>query len=248
MKAALIKLAKMLLTSDKKVRSGTVILILSIIIGTLGLMFLPIVALQYSRGSIAQEVQKVGFDRELFALMMDTGKLARGEQIAVEMEKAGLQEQTLKAQLLYISCFENVDISDFAEYAAMFSETDNAVLIANLNEKYGLNIRYETFMRSYVWVLNQTVNPYMVSNPDTKNAADLAAWARNAYLSGWAFEDGKRGEMNPILKYRMVDNAGLIQGYLDYSPAEKVFRESNSAMSFTVRDRNHAELQWRCSF
>ena len=54
---------------------------------------------------------------------------------------------------------------------------DDAVLIKSVNEKYGSNIVLEDFRRSYIWVLNVTMNEYMFSDPATKNAADLAAWA-----------------------------------------------------------------------
>ena len=54
---------------------------------------------------------------------------------------------------------------------------DDAVLIESVNEKYGSNIVLDDFRRSYIWVLNVTMNQYMFSDPATKNAADLAAAA-----------------------------------------------------------------------
>lgn len=42
--------------------------------------------------------------------------------------------------------------------------------------------------------MNTTINPYMFTDASTKNAADLAAWAFNAYESGWGFKSGFIGE------------------------------------------------------
>ena len=58
-------------------------------------------------------------------------------------------------------------------------------LIAAINSTYGLEIDYDEYMRSYTWVMNSTINEYMFSDESTKNCADLAAWAENAYVSGW---------------------------------------------------------------
>ncbi len=139
------------------------------------------------------------------------------------MYAAGLQEQIIKAQLIYFSYFESGQIVDFSGYAEMFRNENNEALISDINNFYGLEINYEDFMRSYFMVMNATINEYMFTDSGTKNCADMAAWVRNAYVSGWGFQENCFGEMDENLRYRCADNVGLIMGYLRYVPSEKTF-------------------------
>ncbi|MDE5936117.1 MAG: hypothetical protein K2G83_01755 [Ruminococcus sp.] len=151
---------------------------------------------------------------------------ADGQVIADSMSAAGLQEQIIKAQLIYFSYFESGQIVDFSGYAEMFRNENNEALISDINNFYGLKINYEDFMRSYVMVMNSTINEYMFTDSGTKNCTDMVAWARNAYVSGWGFQENCYGEMDENLRYRCADNVGLIMGYLRYNPYEKMFSNS----------------------
>ena len=134
---------------------------------------------------------------------------ADGQVIADSMYAVGLQEQIIKAQLIYFSYFESGQIVDFSGYAEMFSNQNDEVLISDINNFYGLEINYEDFMRSYVMVMNSTINEYMFTDSELKNSVDLAAWVENAYLSGWGFQEGCFGEMDKNLRYRCADNVGV---------------------------------------
>lgn len=146
-----------------------------------------------------------------------------GQAIADSMSAVGLREQIIKAQLIYFSYFESGQIFDFSGYAEMFKNQNDEDLISDINSFYGLEISYEDFMRSYVMVMNATINEYMFTYSGTKNCADMAAWARNAYVSDWGFQENCFGEMDENLRYRCADNVGLIMEYLRYNPYEKMF-------------------------
>lgn len=214
---------------DKDKRNKILLIIGSIAVGLLFLLFAPIAVLS-SMGQIENPEISVNFDENDFFENLDSQqqeKLSKmeldGQAIADSMSAAGLQEQIIKAQLIYFSYFEIGQIVDFSGYAEMFRNQNDESLISDINNFYGLEINYEDFMRSYVMVMNSTINEYMFTDSDTKNCADMAAWARNAYVSGWGFQENCYGEMDENLRYRCADNVGLIMGYLRYVPSEKAF-------------------------
>ena len=96
-----------------------------------------------------------------------------GQQIASAMESVGVREQTIKAQLIYISCFDDVTVDDFNAYANLFRYApDDAALINSINQTYGLEIVYEDFMRSYAFVSHVVTNPYVFTDAQSKNATE----------------------------------------------------------------------------
>lgn len=86
-----------------------------------------------------------------------------------------------------------------------------------------MDIDYDEFARTYTFVMNSTINAFMFTDTGTKNCADLAAWADNAYISGWGYMNGFIGERNETDRIRYADNAGLVLGYLNYDPTDKMF-------------------------
>ena len=52
-------------------------------------------------------------------------------------------------------------------------------------------------------------------------------------ISGWGFKSGFTGEKNETDRIRYADNAGLILGYLNYSPTEKVFGSRYEILVYT---------------
>ncbi|WP_368364855.1 hypothetical protein [Ruminococcus sp. RTP21204st1_B2_RTP21204_210225] len=140
------------------------------------------------------------------------------------MANAGVRDQTIKAQLIYMSYFDEVQNFNAESYADLFVVAPNdSDLIAAINSTYGLDIDYDEFVRTYTFVMNSTINAFMFTDTGTKNCADLAAWADNAYISGWGYMNGFIGERNETDRIRYADNAGLVLGYLNYSPTDKMF-------------------------
>ena len=240
--AALKKIAIYIL-GDKDKRGKLFVLIGSIAAGFLGLMCLPVAVLS-SMGSM--EVEPPEIDKSLFnesAIMAGlsseqqeqiTNIQNQGQAIEDAITSAGVRSQTIKAQLIYMSYFEDVQNFNAESYANLFAVAPNdSDLIAAINSTYGLEIDYDEFMRTYTWVMNSTINEYMFSDESTKNCTDLAAWAENAHVSGLGYMNGFIGERNEADRIRYADNAGLMLGYLNYSPTDRVFGSDYSTLVYT---------------
>ena len=240
--AALKKIAIYILGDEKK-RGKLFVLIGSIAVGFIGLMCLPVAVLS-SMGSM--EIEQPQIDKSLFnesAIMagLSSEQQAKiteiqnsGQLIEDAMTNAGVREQTIKAQLIYMSYFDDVQNFNAESYANLFAVAPNdSDLISAINSTYGLEIGCDEFMRTYTWVMNSTINGYMFSDESTKNCADLAAWAENAYISGWGYMNGSIGERNKSDRIRYADNAGLMLGYLNYSPTDKAFGSAYNMLVYT---------------
>lgn len=229
--AAALKKVAIYILGDEKKRGKLFVLIGSIAAGFLGLMCLPVAVLS-SMGSM--EIEQPEINAEMFsdsALFesLDSEQQAQIENLknqgrAIEdaMRGAGVRSQTIKAQLIYMSYFGDVQNFNAESYANLFAVAPNdSDLITAINSTYGLEIGYDEFMRTYTWVMNSTINGYMFSDESTKNCADLAAWAENAYVSGWGFKQGAIGNRDDVDRIRYADNAGLMLGFLNYDPTER---------------------------
>ena len=158
-----------------------------------------------------------------------------GLAIEEKMKELGIKEQTVKAQLIYMTEAEKLADLDADAYCNLFKyATDDKSLLDSLNQNYGLSIDYEEFMHVYTLTMNAHINEYMFSDTDTKNAADLAAWADNAYISGWKYRKNCYGEKIKEELVRCADEAGLIEGYLRYDPDNKKFGEK-AVVGYTIR-------------
>ena len=241
--AAAVKKIAIYILGDKDKRGKLFVLIGSIAAGFLGLMCLPVAVLS-SMGSM--EVEPPEIDKSLFnesAIMAGlsseqqeqiTNIQNQGQAIEDAITSAGVRSQTIKAQLIYMSYFEDVQNFNAESYANLFAVALNdSDLIAAINSTYGLEIDYDEFMRTYTLVMNSTINEYMFSDESTKNCTDLAAWAENAYVSGWGYMNGFIGERNEADRIRYADNAGLMLGYLNYSPTDKAFGSDYSTLVYT---------------
>ncbi len=231
MEKVLIALAKIL--ADKKVRDKVFLLVGSIVVGFLLLLAAPIIAL-YTLGNVeieAPEIDRSAFNESAYIAQLSPEQQEQmselqsaGEAIESEMAALGIADQTIKAQLIYMSYFEEVEGFDANFYAHLFySAPNDEVLIDSINQNYGLSIDYNEYMRTYIFVMNSTINEYMFTDASTKNAADLAAWAENAYLSEWQYADNCYGERTGENRLRCADNVGLIMGYVRYDAVNKVF-------------------------
>jgi len=246
MSSAIISVLKKIavyILSDKEKRGKLFVVVGSIIAGALGLMFLPIAVLS-SMGSM--EIEPLEIDKSLFnesAIMagLDSEQRAKiteiqnsGQEIENAMTGAGVRSQTIKAQLIYMSYFDGVQNFNAESYASLFAIAPNdSDLISAINSTYGLEIAYDEYIRSYTWVMNSTINEYMFSDESIKNCADLAAWAENAYISGWGYMNGFIGERNGSDRIRYADNAGLMLGYLNYNHTDKVFNSDYDTLVYT---------------
>lgn len=246
MSAAIISVLKKIaiyILSDKEKRGKLFVIVGSIIAGALGLMFLPIAVLS-SMGSM--EIEQPQIDKSLFnesAIMadLDSEQQAKiteiqnsGQAIEDAMTNAEVRSQTIKAQLIYMSYFDDVQNFNAESYANLFAVAPNdSDLISAINSTYGLEIDYDEYMRSYTWVMNSTINEYMFTDSTTKNCSDLAAWAENAYVSSWGYMNGFIGERNEADRIRYADNAGLMLGYLNYSPNDKAFGSDYNTLVYT---------------
>ena len=241
MEKVLIALAKIL--ADKKVRDKVLLVIGSILVGFILLLAMPIIVL-YSMGNVefeTPEIYKSAFTESDFIAQLPSEKQEKiahtqavGEEIEFEMSSLGIADQTIKAQLIYMSYFDEVENFDVNFYAHLFySAPNDEVLIDSLNQNYGLAIDYNEFMRTYTFVMNSTINKYMFTDTSTKNAADLAAWAENAYLSEWQYADNCFGERSGEDRLRCADNVGLIMGYVRYDAVNKVFTSDTVDLYYT---------------
>lgn len=242
--AALKKIAAFIL-SDKELRGKVLVIIGSIIAGFLGLMCLPAVVL-LSLGNMEfepPEIDKSLFNEAAFIENLSDEQQAQlvnlqnqGQAIESAMVNADCKNQTIKAQLIYLPFFEGVHNFNVDSYANIFKNSpDDKAIIDTLNSTYGLKIDYSKFMKSYTWVMNATINGYMFADSKSKNAADLAAWAENAYISGWGYKDGTFGDRDDTDRIRYADGSGLILGYLRYDPEQKMFNSEPSSFHFTSK-------------
>jgi len=231
--AAAVKKIAVYILGDEHKRGKLFVAVGSIIAGFLGLMFLPIAVIS-SIGSM--NIEQPDVDKNLFtesALFesLDSEQQAeitniqnQGQAIEDAMTNAGVRDQTIKAQLIYMSYFDEVQNFNAESYANLFAVAPNdSDLIAAINSTYGLEIDYDEFVRTYTFVMNSTINAFMFTDTGTKNCADLAAWADNAYISGWGYKSGAAGERDETDRIRYADNAGLVLGYLNYDPTDKMF-------------------------
>ena len=240
--AALKKIAVYILGDEKK-RGKLFVLIGSIVVGFIGLMCLPVAVLS-SMGSMEvepPEIDKSLFNESAIIAGFDSEQQAKiteiqngGQAIEDAMTGAGIRSQTIKAQLIYMSYFGRVQNFNVESYVNLFVVAPNdSDLIAAINSTYGLDIDYDEFVRTYTFVMNNTINAFMFSDTSTKNCVDLAAWADNAYISGWGYMNGFIGERNETDRMRYADNAGLVLGYLNYSPTDKKFDSAYSTLVYT---------------
>ena len=220
----MIKLALDIL-GDKEKRNKVLIFVLSIVVGVVLLMFAPVAVLM-TMGEIEPPDVSGYFDLVSWMQSLDSeqqNQIAQmesaGQQIASAMESVGVREQTIKAQLIYISCFDGMTVDDFNAYANLFKDSpDDESLINSINQTYGLEIVYEDFMRSYALISHVIINPYMFTDAQTKNSADLVIWARQAYENGWGYVYGTYG--NILTEELLQDRASVfgeqVTGFEDF--------------------------------
>ncbi len=105
----------------------------------LGLLLAPVAVLM-TMGEIEPPDVSVDFDQYAWIQSLDSEQQAEiaqmetdGQTIAEVMKSLGMQEQTIKAQLLYFSCFNDAELTDYLAYGNLFANaTDDAALIEGI--------------------------------------------------------------------------------------------------------------------
>jgi len=240
--AAALKKAAVYILGDEKKRGKLVTAVLSAAVGLLLLLCAPAVMLS-SLGEVGEEAQVPELHLNAYDIYSSLDSESRqrlddirsaGNDIANAMDEKGVKVHTIKAQLIYMSYFDEVQNFYAESYANLFAAAPNdSDLINAINSTYGLEIDYDEFIRTYTWVMNSTLNPYMFNDAGSKNCTDLAAWAENAFISGWGYKSGAVGERDETDRIRYADNAGLMLGYLNYSPTDKAFGSDYSTLVYT---------------
>lgn len=240
--AAALKKAAVYILGDEKKRGKLVTAVLSAAVGLLLLLCAPAVMLS-SLGEVGEEAQVSELHLNAYDIYSSLDSESRqrlddirsaGNDIANAMDEKGVKVHTIKAQLIYMSYFDEVQNFYAESYANLFAAAPNdSDLINAINSTYGLEIDYDEFIRTYTWVMNSTLNPYMFNDAGSKNCTDLAAWAENAFISGWGYKSGAVGERDETDRIRYADNAGLMLGYLNYSPTDKAFGSDYSTLVYT---------------
>ena len=240
--AAALKKAAVYILGDEKKRGKLVTAVLSAAVGLLLLLCAPAVMLS-SLGEVGEEAQVPELHLNAYDIYSSLDSESRqrlddirsaGNDIANAMDEKGVKVHTIKAQLIYMSYFDEVQNFYAESYANLFAAAPNdSDLINAINSTYGLEIDYDEFIRTYTWVMNSTLNPYMFNDAGSKNCTDLAAWAENAFISGWGYKSGAVGERDETDRIRYADNAGLMLGYLNYNPTDKMFGFDYDTLVYT---------------
>ena len=244
MKTLLVKLV-LSLAADRESRRKIITVVLSIIAGFLGLMFLPIAVLHSTGelGSSAGNAFHFIYDENEMLNSLPPERQAEitaaeqaGTEIENAMANAGVRIQTRKAQIIYAAYLSEVTDFNAESYANLFAQASNdQELITEISSVYGVSIDYTEFIQSYTWIMNLTIDPFLFDDKTTKNAADLAHWAENAYISGWGYKAGFKGEQNTEDRIRYADNAGLMVGYLNYDPTADEFSGSFTGLTYIIQ-------------
>ena len=157
------KIAKILaaFVDKKKLGKKLGILVLSIAFGLIFLLVLPVVVMK-SLGNISGDSAKPSIntaqltDSNIKAHMSDSNRelverMERdGQAIETKMNELGIKEQTVKAQLIYMTEADKLTDLDADAFCNLFKyASDDKSLLDSLNQNYGLSIDYEEFMHVY---------------------------------------------------------------------------------------------------
>lgn len=220
--AAIAKKVAVYLATDKRTwKASGMIIGIAIAIVLLPAMLLLAMGNQFS-GADVQEVDYSQFVQSLSAQQQTqlSQMESDGKAIETELTDLGMKNQIVKAQMIYLTYFDSVQKGEnfFAEYADCFKESDDEKLIESLNQKYGLSIDYEEFMRTYTVISNVSIDENRFLNLSVKNNIDLARWAENAYETRWGYVPHSDG--NVLTELLLQDRAsvfgGQVTSYMDF--------------------------------
>ena len=197
--AALKKIAVAILT-DKKLRRT----VLGIVLGVIIIIIMPVAAvISLFNGDI-----EIDTDRLQTLVVENLSAEEKAKLQAVEdtlyaidtamTEKGFTAEKAKEAQVLYV-----LALSDYAEQtdfvsklAGCFAEdqTDEQLITA-VNTAFGTTLNAEDFTKVMTAIRAKAINTSGFTDPDTKNAHDLAEWAKQAHAKKWGYVWGTYGEV-----------------------------------------------------
>ena len=195
--AALKKIAVAILT-DKKLRR----VVLGIVLGVIIIIIMPVAAV-ISVFSGDTEIDTDRLQQLVMEEMSDEekAKLQTVEDMMKAIESAmtekGLPaEKAKEAQVLYVLALsDHAGQADFvSKLADCFAEgqTDEQ-LISAVNAAFGAELKTEDFTNVMTAIRAKAINTSAFVDPDTKNAHDLAEWAKQAYAKKWGYVYGTYG-------------------------------------------------------
>ena len=197
--AALKKIAVAVLT-DKKLRRT----VLGIVLGVIIIIIMPVAAvISLFNGDIEIDTDRLQTLVVENLSAEEKAKLQAVEDtmyaIENEMKAAGFTaEKAKEAQVLYV-----LALSDYAEQtdfisklAGCFAEdqTDEQLITA-VNTAFGTTLNAEDFTKVMTAIRAKAINTSGFTDPDTKNAHDLAEWAKQAHAKKWGYVWGTYGEV-----------------------------------------------------
>ena len=143
---ALLKMVAVDTAADREKRNRLLIAVGSIIAALVSVILLPLAVLFVIVNSEPPTLDEAAFLSQLTPEQQSQleDMEADVQAIAEAMEAADLQEQTAKAQLIYISCFGGERLTDFTAYSEHFTQDDEQ-LIQSLNADYGLEIDFDEY-------------------------------------------------------------------------------------------------------
>lgn len=197
--AALKKIAVAVLT-DKKLRRT----VLGIVLGVIIIIIMPVAAvISLFNGDI-----EIDTDRLQTLVVENLSAEEKAKLQAVEdtmyaietamTEKGFTAEKAKEAQVLYV-----LALSDYAEQADFVSklagcfaedQTDEQ-LISAVNAAFGNTLNAEDFTKVMTAIRAKAINTSGFTDPDTKNAHDLAEWAKQAHAKKWGYVWGTYGDV-----------------------------------------------------
>ena len=132
--SAVVKKILIYILGDEKKRGKLFVIVGSNTAGFLGLMFLPIAVLS-SMGNMGIEqpqIDKSLFNESALISELDSEQQEKinkiqnqGQEIENAMSGAGVRSQTIKAQLIYMSYFDDVQNFNAQSYANLFAVAPN---------------------------------------------------------------------------------------------------------------------------
>ena len=233
----------------------------SIIAGLLCLALLPVMVLLSISGGLSQTgTQQNDFGNIFLQQLTPTQQeqfsqmeLA-GQAIVNELTKLGLKEEIMKAQVIYLTYFNEIEQPEtfFKDFAGCFlSANSDEELIGLLNQTYNLQIDFDEYMRSISLIRHVTIDENLFVNVKIKNNIDLTKWVVNAHETGWGYVPYTFGEVLTNEKYKLLkenypseitdscdkwlshrttDNLNLLKSYLLYDFDGRVIATDNSAV------------------
>ena len=197
--AALKKIAVAVLT-DKKLRRT----VLGIVLGVIIIIIMPVAAvISLFNGDIEIDTDRLqtlvveNLSAEEKAKLQAVEDMMKAIEVAMT-EKGFTAEKAKEAQVLYV-----LALSDYAEQtdfvsklAGCFAEdqTDEQLITA-VNTAFGTTLNAEDFTKVMTAIRAKAINTSGFTDPDTKNAHDLAEWAKQAHAKKWGYVWGTYGEV-----------------------------------------------------